>query len=115
MTELAHPEATVETMSLDAVELVRIRIPLVTPFRTSFGTQLGRDVLLLRVMAGDVEGWGECVAMEEPLYNEEYVDGAERVIVEHLLPRVMKRADLRPEDVATAVAPVKGNRMAKAA
>ena len=102
-------------MKLDAVELRRIRLPLVSPFRTSFGTQTERDVLLVRAVTPEAEGWGECVAMEEPLYNEEYVDGAQQVIAEHLLPRVMKRADLRPDDVATALAPVKGNRMAKAA
>jgi predicted GNAT superfamily acetyltransferase len=34
---------------VEAVELVRVTMPLVRPFRTSFGTQTGRDVLLVRV------------------------------------------------------------------
>ena len=102
-------------MKLDAVELRRIRLPLVTPFRTSFGTQTGRDVLLVRVCAPDAEGWGECVAMEEPLYSSEYVDGAVDVIRSHLLPRLFSLGDVVADSVAPSLAPVKGHPMAKAA
>jgi O-succinylbenzoate synthase len=34
-------------MKLESVELLRLRMPLVSPFRTSFGVQTGRDVLLV--------------------------------------------------------------------
>ncbi len=44
-------------MKLADVELRRVRLPLVAPFRTSFGVQLDRDILLVRVTTGDgVEG-----------------------------------------------------------
>src|SRR5581483_2426401 len=72
---LVHPREG-GPMKLDAVELRRIRLPLVSPFRTSFGTQTERDVLLVRAITPEAEGWGECVAMEEPLYSSEYVDAA---------------------------------------
>ena len=36
-------------MKLTSVELVRLALPLVSPFRTSFGTQTSRTVLLLHV------------------------------------------------------------------
>src|SRR5688572_10300219 len=76
-----HPDRRVQNvggcpMKLTGVELRRIRMPLVAPFRTSFGTELDRDVLLLRVVTADAEGWGECVAMSHPLYSSEYVDAA---------------------------------------
>ena len=58
-----------EPMKIEAVELRRIAMPLVAPFRTSFGTETDRDILLVRVVAGDAEGWGECVAMADPLYS----------------------------------------------
>lgn len=95
------------------VELRRIQIPLVTPFRTSFGTETERAALLVRVLGDDTEGWGECVAAAEPLYSEEYVHGAERVIRDFLLPRLPR--DVRACDVASAFAPVRGHPMAKAA
>ena len=50
-------------MKLKEVELRRIRLSLVSPFQTTFGTQTERDVLLVRVAGPDVEGWGECVAL----------------------------------------------------
>ena len=102
-------------MNIDVIELRRIALPLVTPFRTSFGTQTARDVLLVRVQTPDVEGWGECVAMEEPLYSSEYVDGAAAVIRDHLVPRLFARRELCAADVGSVLAAVKGHPMAKAA
>jgi o-succinylbenzoate synthase len=102
-------------MKIEAVELRRICLPLVAPFRTSFGTEKERDVLLVRVHTPDAEGWGECVAMVEPLYSSEYADGAEDVIRRHLLPRVFAAPDLDADGVAPVLAAVKGHPMAKAA
>ena len=102
-------------MKLGEVELRRVALPLVTPFRTSFGEERTRDVLLLRVVTADAEGWGECVAGAEPRYSSEYVDGAADVLRRFLLPAVADLGDLRPEAVAPAVAFVRGHRMAKAA
>ena len=58
-------------MKLTGVELRRISLPLVSPFRTSFGTETTRDALLVRVVSTEAEGWGECVAMSGPLYSSE--------------------------------------------
>jgi O-succinylbenzoate synthase len=102
-------------MKLLALELRRIAIPLVAPFRTSFGTETARDVLLIRAITPDAEGWGECVAMEAPLYSSEYTDGAHHVVKAHLAPRLLAGSDLRASDVATRLAPVHGHPMAKAA
>ncbi len=102
-------------MKIDAFELRRIRMPLVAPFRTSFGTEQERDVLLVRALAPDAEGWGECVAGSRPLYSEEYVDGAHEVTTRYLIPRLFTADDLSADDVAPALGPVKGHRMAKGA
>src|SRR5579864_7212154 len=78
VTDLLDTAARAATpgIAVEAVELVRIRMPLVAPFRTSFGVELHRDVLLVHVIANESEGWGECVAMEEPLYSSEYTAAA---------------------------------------
>ena len=102
-------------MKIETIELRRIHLPLVSPFRTSFGTQTERDVLLLHVKGPDADGWGECVAMTEPLYSSEYVDGAQAVIRDHLLPRLGSSSDVSAQGVAAALAAVKGHPMAKAA
>lgn len=102
-------------MKITGVELRRVKLPLVRPFRTSFGAQEERDALLVKVITPDAEGWGECVAGFEPLYSSEYTDGAEHVIRHHLLPRLFAADDLSSASVAPALQPVQGHRMAKSA
>ncbi|HKS47703.1 MAG TPA: o-succinylbenzoate synthase [Amycolatopsis sp.] len=102
-------------MKLAGVELRRIGMPLVAPFRTSFGTETERDVLLLRVVTDDAEGWGECVAMSDPLYSPEYVDAAADVLRRFLIPALAGHRSLDGNAVGPALAPFKGHRMAKAA
>ena len=107
--------------TIDHVELRRIAMPLVTPFRTSFGSQVARDILLVRVDLAPadggetVEGWGECVALSEPSYSPEYVEGAQHVIIHHLLPRLAAAGPIEAADVAPTLAKLHGHPMAKAA
>ena len=102
-------------MKLRKVELRRIRMPLVAPFRTSFGVETNRDVLLVRVVTDDAEGWGECVSMSDPRYSSEYVDAAADVLRRFLVPAVAAWPDLDAVGVAPALRQFKGHRMAKAA
>jgi O-succinylbenzoate synthase len=102
-------------MKITGVELRRIAMPLVAPFRTSFGTESARDILLVRVVTPDGEGWGECVAMHEPLYSSEYVDGAIEVLTRFLIPALTALDDVDASGVGPALSPFKGHLMAKAA
>ena len=112
-------------MRLQGVELRRITMPLVTPFRTSFGTERERDILLLRAVTDGAEGWGECVAMAQPLYSSEYTDAAADVLRRFLLPALARHQEsarrpggtggITASDVGHALAPIKGHRMPKAA
>ncbi|TDD17148.1 o-succinylbenzoate synthase [Kribbella turkmenica] len=102
-------------MRLTAVELRRLELPLVAPFRTSFGTQTVRDVLLVHVVTTDGEGWAECAAAREPRYSSEYVDGAAEVLRRFLIPAVADLPDPNPYAIAPALSQFKGHRMAKAA
>jgi O-succinylbenzoate synthase len=103
---------------LTGVELRRVAMPLVAPFRTSFGTEVHRDVLLVRAVTDDAEGWGECVAMDAPLYSSEYVDGAAEVVTRFLLPALAglnRTGTLDAYTLEPVFATVKGHPMAKAA
>jgi o-succinylbenzoate synthase len=90
-------------------------MPLVAPFRTSFGTEITKDALLVRVATPEGEGWGECVAMDAPLYSYEYIDTAQDVLRRFLVPKVLSYDEVTAGQVTSYLAPVKGHPMAKAA
>lgn len=102
-------------MRLSGVELVRIHLPIRTPFETSFSRQTSRDVILVRVAADDTEGWGECVAMAAPVYSEEFNDAVAAVMRQFLVPRLLAEPTVTAARTASLLAPFKGHRMAKAA
>jgi o-succinylbenzoate synthase len=102
-------------MRIERLELHWVRIPLVTPFRTSFGTSTDRFTFLLRLVTGDgAEGWAECAAEDDPLYSSEFLVGAEIVLREQLVPRVLALGErLSATRVKTALEAVTGHPMAK--
>jgi O-succinylbenzoate synthase len=106
-------------MIITSLRLHRVSMPLVSPFTTSFGTEHTREALIVEIGAdtatGPVTGWGECVAMEEPLYSSEYVDGCVLVISRWLTPALTAVEDLTAETVAHRLRHVVGHPMAKAA
>lgn len=102
-------------MKLAGVRLHVLELPLVGPFQTSFGTQTVREAMLVEAVTDVGHGWGECVAMAEPVYSAEYLDGCVEVITRFLVPALGRLGDLDATAVAGALAPVKGHRMAKAA
>lgn len=115
MLPAGERETSIGLVKLEGVELRRIRMPLVAPFETSFGVQSERDILLVKAITSEGDGWGECVATEEPTYSPEYVESAQHVLVHHLIPRLFEVASLTAEDLAEIMRPVHGHQMAKAA
>src|SRR5688500_8933038 len=91
----------------EAIQLRRVRLPLVSACRASSGVQRDRVAVLVRAYVDGAEGWGECAAFEEPGYTSEYVDGAVEVLRRFLVPRVL--AGVSMDDG------VRGHPMAKAA
>jgi O-succinylbenzoate synthase len=98
-----------------SIELREVALPLVRPFRTSFGEERTKDAILVRVEAGGVEGWGECVASPSPRYSEEWNDGAWAVMRDHLGPALFDGEIRDPSDVGRRLSWARGHRMSKAA
>lgn len=97
---------------LRAIELWRGGIELVSPFRTSFGTDTSRDLLYVRAVGEENAGWGECVAGTEPNYSSEYLENCVEVISRFLVP--MLRADSTAQSFIKIAKPIRGNYMSKA-
>jgi O-succinylbenzoate synthase len=101
---------------LEAIELREVALPLVRPFRTSFGEERHKRAILVRVDGGGLPGWGECVASDQPRYSEEWLDGAWMVLRDHLCPAVLDQASSGdPKALLGTLGWVRGHRMARAA
>jgi O-succinylbenzoate synthase len=99
---------------LRSVELRLVELPLVRPFRTSFGEDTTKEALLLRAETDDGAGWGECGASPDPRYSEEFNEGVWLVLRDHLLPSVLER-EISAGALGAELSWARGHRMAKAA
>lgn len=105
---------------VQAVELREVVLPLVRPFRTSFGEERDKRAILVRVVLStggtEVEGWGECVASADPLYSEEWLEGSWLILATYLSPALLRsEAFTEPAGVEERLRVVRGHPMAKAA
>ncbi len=108
---IARPAASV---TLEGFELRVLHLPLVSPFTTSFGTETVREVIVVRALTSDGDGWGEIVTQDAPLYSSEYTQGAWDVATRWLIPALLGQGTVAPGDVAGILHPFVGHRMAKA-
>jgi O-succinylbenzoate synthase len=97
-----------------SIELRLVAIPLVRPFRTSFGEITEKVCILARVETDDAFGWGECVSDVEPNFSEEWNDGAWLMLRDFLAPALFAEGDVEASRVASVVSFVRGHPMAKA-
>jgi O-succinylbenzoate synthase len=102
------------SMRVDRVELRWVSMPLSAPFETSFARETDKDCLLVRVFGEGFEGWGEVVAMKEPLYNEETLKTCWHLLEDLLIPLLLSRAWASVEEWCEATRHVRRNYMARA-
>jgi len=101
-------------VKIDSVELVKIKLPYVHFFETSFGRETERHFLLVLVRAEGLTGYGECVAERAPLYSAETTETAWHVLQDYLVPLLFQKGISRPEEFAAQARQFRGHPMAKA-
>jgi O-succinylbenzoate synthase len=100
---------------IEEIELFVVELPLVRPFRVSFGTSTGKRCVLARVRCGGVDGWGECVADDGfPGFSGEWDEGAWTLLRDLLGPALLAADDVSSDTVEDRLRFVRGNPMAKA-
>jgi O-succinylbenzoate synthase len=102
-------------MKVEAITLREIQMPLVQFFETSFGRTYSRRILLVTAHCEGINGWGECVAGEDPFYSSEWMETAWPTIKTYLAPALLGGEFSSARDAASLMARVRGHRMAKAA
>src|SRR5690625_2936529 len=93
-----------------------MKMKLINPFTTSFGTFQDKEFLIIEAIdeLGNT-GWGESVAFHSPWYNEETVKTNLHMIKDFLIPLVLDKEINHPEEVNEVFSFIKRNNMAKSA
>ena len=90
------------------------RLPLVQPFRTSFGTSTAKECVLVRIETDDGEGWGSASPTSNPATARSSTKG--RGSWSGTTGPALLRADhVAVDDLDRLLGHVRGNPMAKAA
>jgi len=107
--------ASSEPIRLQAITLHHLKMPLVTPFRTSFGAFSERELLLVEAVDTDgISGWGEVVPFTAPFYTEETLTTAWHILRDFLIPVLLASPLDHPDSVPQRLAHVQRHHMAKA-
>jgi O-succinylbenzoate synthase len=102
-------------MRIDAIEIVRVAMPLVYPFRTAFGDDDTIESVLVRLTSGDLYGWGEGAPWRFPAYSAECASTQFVISRDFIAPLLLGEEFDSGEDLQDRFSGMKGNFFAKAA
>lgn len=102
-------------MRIEAVELIQISLRLKEPFQASIGVKHDRPLILVKVMAEGVVGWGEVSSFHTPDYSYETQETAWHVLKEFCVPAVLGKEITHPTQALSLYGWVRGHHFAKAA
>src|SRR5688572_4353210 len=102
-------------MRIDQIEIHRVAMPLIYPFRTAFGNDECIESVLVKLTSDQMCGWGEAAPWRNPAYSGEWAAGAFLLIRERLAPAIVGQTIESGDELQRLLSPVKDNRFAKAA
>jgi len=101
-------------MKIDKITLYHLRMPLRSPFETSFGRSEARDSILIEAYSDGQVGFGECVADRDPGYSSETAVTAWHILGDYLIPTMIGMEISSLNMVFSTLNFVRGHYMAKA-
>ena len=102
-------------MRISRIEIYRVAMPLVYPFRTAFGDDATIESVLVRLCAGDVHGWGEAAPWRTPGYCPECAATQFLISKQFLAPLLLGYDIESGQRLQQRLSTIKGNQFAKAA
>ena len=76
-------------MKIDKMDVYYVALPLIYPWRTAYGEDAAIHSVLVRMVSGDQEGWGETTPFYAPTYSPETASSAFFLIKEIFGPFVV--------------------------
>ncbi len=102
-------------MKIDSIDIFHVRMPLLEPWRTAYGSDAAIETVLTRMRSEGLEGWGEACPLAQPSYSPEYAGGVFAVVRDCFAPRLLGKEILSGEELQRLLQMYKGNQFAKAA
>lgn len=102
-------------MIIERIEIYRVAMPLVYPFRTSFGDDDCIESVLVKIESDGLYGWGEGAPLQDPGYSPEWAAGQFLLIRERLASRLLGEDIVSGDDLQSRLSIFRGNPFAKGA
>lgn len=101
-------------MLIDSVQIYRVAMPLIQPWRTAYGEDATVETILVRISGGGAFGWGESCPLAAPCYSPEWAAGAFNCVRDWLAPAIVGQTVDSGAALQELLAHFKGNPFAKA-
>src|SRR5260221_5715047 len=101
-------------MRIEEITLFEVAMRLKVRFQASTHAADGLCQIIIRERAGDLVGWGECSAPNDPYYLGETAGTSWSMLTEFLAPSVLGKPFADVAEFTRAYAEVKGNTFARA-
>ena len=101
-------------MKIESLTLYHIRLPLVTPFTTSFGSIDHKECVLVKLHADGLIGYGESAVERDPGYNYETTGTAWHILKDFVAPLILEQDVVDAADFQRRMAGIRGHFLAKA-
>lgn len=102
-------------MFVDAIEVYLVKNDFISPWRTAYGSDSDNCVVMVRMISGEYEGFGEASPLPAPTYSYEWGEGAFEIVTRFLAPCIVGKEMPDYKAVNEAMSCYKGNPFAKAA
>ena len=101
-------------MRIDAIDVTYVSLPLIYPWRTACGEDADIHSVLVRMVSGEVEGWGETTPFYAPMYSPETATSVFFLVSALFAPALVGEKVDSAEALLARLGHFKGNPFAKA-
>lgn len=102
-------------MQIDKISVYRVKMPLITPFRTAFGNDAEIEAIMVKLVSGDNYAWGEAAPWKYPAYSPESADSCFLTAKNFIAPLLLGKDISSGEELQKLMSGIKGNQFAKSA
>lgn len=102
-------------MKITKIELYKIQLPLINPWRTAYGEDTFNEPILVKMYSGDNYGWGEASPLKYPTYSPDFTNAVYDLSCDLIAPFLLSKDIDSGEDLQSKLSWIKGNPFAKGA